>query len=165
MEITYRIVGLKKLQEAVAAAPGAWALRSKQALDYSVAVVKGAVVAGEVGGPGHFGYHLRDRWSTRVEIGSGRSLQSRGIVSTDAPQGRWLEFGTKAHEIAPKKGTALRIAGLGTGGDQYASIIHHPGEKATHAARKALATTKPAIKQFFAEAVEDLAKSMATEGD
>jgi hypothetical protein len=96
-----------------------------------------------------------------VEIGSGRSLQSRGIVSTDAPQGKWLEFGTKAHEIAPRKGVALRInAGLG---DQYASIIHHPGEKATHAARKALATTKPAIKQFFAEAVE--AKSMATEGD
>lgn len=154
---TYRLVGLKRLQTAIQAAPGLMASENAIALRSSVELVKSIAEANTPIGPGHFGYHLRERWHASVQVGLKRSI---GKVSTDAPQGRWREFGTKAHDIHD------RIAAFDTfrrqGGDQ---VLHHPGEKPRHALRKALNAAKPTIRAYFVGATLRVSQSMAGSGD
>jgi hypothetical protein len=156
VNIKYRLVGLKKLQEATHQAPGVLATRNAEAMQRSVALVRGIVVADTPTGPGHFGMHLVDRFSTRVRFGTKRIV---GVISTDAPQGRWRERGTRAHDIAPRKGNALKV------GSGFAMVVHHPGAKARHTMKKAFAASKGAIKVFFIDAARGVAQSMATSGD
>jgi hypothetical protein len=156
MDIKYKIVGLKKLQKAVHEAPGIMFNKNIEAMHRSVDLVAGLLIADTPMGPGHFGFHERDRWSTRVRVGPRRIV---GVVANSAAQSRWREFGTKAHEIAPKKASVLKI------GDTFATVVHHPGEKARHSTKKALAASKSAIKVFFVDAARGVTQHMATSGD
>jgi hypothetical protein len=162
--IGYRIVGLKKLQAAVQAAPGLLANRNAEALRSSVNLVEGNAIHLTALGPGHFGFHARDRFRTEVRLFAERSA---GFVRTDAPQARWGEFGTKAHSIRPRRVRAIAFSSAGRGVDQglVVSMIHHPGEKARHTMRKSLGMAKPAIRGFFVGATLAVAESMATKGD
>ena len=152
----YRLVGLKRLQKAVQEAPGLLATENAIALRSSVDLVKTIASANEPTGPGHFGFHLRDSFYTRVTVGLRRST---GIVATNAVQGRFRDLGTKAHDIAPRSGKALAFDGIVVG------LVHHPGEKPRHTLRKALATAKPSIRSFFVAATLRVTASMAGSGD
>jgi hypothetical protein len=156
VDIKYRLVGLKKLQAATRQAPGVLANRNAEAMQRSVHLLKDEILIGTPEGPGHFGFHLKDRFSTRVRFGAKRIV---GVVATDAVQGRWREKGTRAHDIAPRKASALKI------GSGFVTIVHHPGAKARHTMRNALTASKGAIKVFFADAARGVAQSLATSGD
>ena len=156
MDITYKIVGLKKLQKATNEAPGQFFARNALAMQSSVDLVERLLIGETPEGPGHFGYHERERWSARVRVGPRRVV---GVVANSSPQARWREVGTKAHDIMPKKGSVLKI------GDQYVAIVHHPGAKARHSTKKALAASKGAIKVFFTDAARGVLQNMATSGD
>lgn len=166
--ISYRIVGLKRLQEAVDLAPGFVADRNAIALRASVDLVEKNAEARMPRGPGHFGYHAFQKFFTRVEIGTGRSLQSRGIVGNTAPQARWGEGGTGAHEIRPKNRQAMLLggsAGKGVDAVRLVAVVQHPGEKAQHTMRKALTASKGAIRGFFVGATLQVTHMIAGSGD
>lgn len=168
--LKYHLAGLTKLLKAVNAAPGELANQEAIALKSSVDLVKRNVIMRTHRGPGHFGYHMVERWVTSVVVQLRRSV---GLLKTDAPQARWLEEGTKAHEIRPSKAQALSlsagIAGRGLlGQDVLAgvfSVVHHPGEKARHDLRSAYRSALPTIRGYFVGALQRAAKSMATSGD
>jgi hypothetical protein len=155
-----RIVGLKKLQAAVEQAPGILASQNAIALHSSVDLVERVAIAHTPEGPGHFGYHLRDRFFTKVRVGLWRSV---GIVGTNAPQGRWREFGTKAHDIGPRIAGGFLFMGARIG--TYAAEVHHPGSKPRHTLRRALNSSRPSIRAFFVGATLRTAESMAVSGD
>lgn len=168
--LKYRIAGLAKLQKAVAAAPGELASQEVIALKSSVDLVKRNVIMRTHRGPGHFGFHMADRWVTSVTL---RLRKTVGRLMTDAPQARWLETGTKAHDIRPSKAQALTltagVAGSGLLGQDVlagvVSVVHHPGEKARHDLRGAYRSALPTIRGYFVGALQQAAKSMATSGD
>jgi hypothetical protein len=58
--------------------------------------IKPIVVAQTPLGPGHFGYHLRDRYSTDVKS---EGIKTSGVLKA-VMQGFWREFGTKRGERA-----------------------------------------------------------------
>jgi hypothetical protein len=156
MEITYKIVGLKKLQAATRQAPGILSIRTNEAMHRSVELVESLARIGSPEGPGHFGYHESERWSTRVRSGPRRLV---GVVSNSAAQARWREFGTQAHDIRPKSAAALKIGG------RFVSFAHHPGVKAKHTGKKALTASRSAITVFFTDALKGVTQSLATSGD
>lgn len=154
--IKYRVVGLKKLQAALTAAPGLVASENAWALNASVSQVEANYKALMPLGPGHFGFHARDRVFHRLELRRARAV---GLVGTDASQAVWREFGTEMHRI-PKTGfKPLRI------GDNVRAWAWHPGEKKFRTMRTALKIAKPAIRAFFALSTNHLTKSLATSGD
>jgi hypothetical protein len=159
--ITTRVVGLRKLQNATKLAPGILYNREIEAMNRSVSLVKSLLVGATPRGPGHFGFHMIDRWSSHVQVMQLSHPRLFGVVSNSAVQSRWLDKGTKAHEIHAKPGSMLWLRQ--TGG--YAAVVHHPGVKARHIGRKALKAARPAIKVFFFDAARGVVQSMATSGD
>jgi hypothetical protein len=157
-EITYKIVGLRKLQNATRLAPAVLYNREIEAMKRSVSLLEGLLVASSPHGPGHFGFHMIDRWSTRVATGPRRIV---GVASNSAVQARFLDQGTRPHEIHAKPGTILWLRQ--TGG--YAAVVRHPGVKARHIAKKALVASKGAITIFFFDAARGVVQTMATSGD
>ncbi len=159
--LKYQIVGLKKLQAAVYAAPQDIYIQQRIALTSSVELIKRTVVSLSARGPGHFGYHMVDRWVAFLKAASaGGVSSSQGIVRTDAPQAKWGEYGTKPHDIRPTSAQALQLYGGVT-----VSVVHHPGEKARHTLRKAYRISLPTIRGYFVGALLKSAESMATKGD
>jgi hypothetical protein len=87
--------------------------------------VKAVTVAATPLGPGHFGYHLRDSFTTDVKSGP---VKTTGVLKSP-PTGYWREFGTGGRFRGPKK-SALRsyvaaIGGAGTGGERRFYTAHH----------------------------------------
>lgn len=156
MDIKYQIRGLKKLQLAAREAPGLLAVMNKEALESATEMVKAGFIQRTPTGPGHFGFHLVNRIFTRVRFGPRRSV---GIVATNDPVGRWREFGTKAHDIAPRQAKELALGGSDAAG--FAAIVHHPGSKAFHTMRNALRAAKPAIQNSFQMSAQAVVKRMA----
>lgn len=74
-----------------------------------------------------------------------------GIVAASAPQALWVEEGTKAHVIRPRKKKALRWASNGTGAEgwRFAKKVNHPGTKAKPFLKPALASKREAIESKF----------------
>lgn len=154
--LTYKIVGLRKLQLATKQAPGVFFNRQVEAMHRSVDLVEGVARLATRTGPGHFGFHMVDRYWTLVRPGPRRMV---GVIANSSVQARFGEFGTKPHEIHAKHG-ALKL-----GDGHYAMVVQHPGVKARHLMRKSLAASKGAIKVFFVDAANGVAQSMATSGD
>lgn len=156
-EITYRIRGLRKLQNATKKAPGVIFNRQTEAMHRSVGLLEGLAVLGTPHGPGHFGFHMIDRWSTHVYTGPRRIV---GVVQNSALQSRLVEFDTQPHLIPSTGHGHLKLGGQG-----WSTVIQHPGHKGTHMTKKALAASKGAIKVFFLTAAQGVTQSMATSGD
>ncbi len=74
-----------------------------------------------------------------------------GIVSSSLPRALWVEEGTKAHVIRPRKKKALRWASNGTGAEgwRFAKKVNHPGTKAKPFLKPALASKREAIESKF----------------
>lgn len=62
----------------------------------------------------------------------------RGLVICDHPKTQLVLFGTKKHDIRPKKGKFLVFTPKGGGGKVFARIVHHPGTKPNNFLLKAL---------------------------
>lgn len=59
-----------------------------------------------------------------------RTSGERGFTLSDAvPQAWFLEYGTRAHKIRPKRAKALRFTGR-SGQPVFAREVNHPGTKA-----------------------------------
>jgi hypothetical protein len=74
-----------------------------------------------------------------------------GTVSSSLPRALWVEEGTKAHVILPRKKKALRWASNGTGAEgwRFAKKVNHPGTKAKPFLKPALASKREAIESKF----------------
>lgn len=93
-------------------------------------------------GPAHFGYHLRDSYTTEV---ANKGWRVTGKLMSP-PQGYWREFGTRGRSRKQASALGLSVGQLnkavklgGLGG----------GEKATMAAHKAVAGFRRLIKEFY----------------
>lgn len=77
-----------------------------------------------------------------------------GIVSSSLPRALWVEEGTEAHVIRPRKKKALRWASNGTGAEgwRFAKKVNHPGTKAKPFLKPALASKREAIEAKFESA-------------
>lgn len=62
----------------------------------------------------------------------------RGLVISDHPKTQLVLFGTKKHDIKPKKGKFLVFTPKNGGGKVFARIVHHPGTKPNNFLLKAL---------------------------
>lgn len=115
----------------------------RPAMEESVRLVQRGFEGRSPSGPGHFGgKHLRDSYRTAV---TGRGTTVTGHVWTALPQGRWLEGGTKDHEIAPRRRRALKI------GDRYASRAKVRGVGAHFIKETVAREVYPAITARFSE--------------
>lgn len=87
-------------------------------LDY----IKPVVVANTPLGPGHFGYHLRDSYTTDVRS---NGVKTTGVLKAPM-QGYWREFGTQAHF---RKGLTVResrmVVSFMGGGERAFMTAHH----------------------------------------
>jgi hypothetical protein len=121
------------------------------AMEESVQELKSALERVTPTGPGHFGgQHLRDSYRTEV-----RGVGSRvtGRVFTSLPQGRWVEDGTKAHEIWPRDKKALKVGDRVVG-----SVKHHPATAAQHIKERAEADAYPTVIERFRALVSSAIK-------
>jgi hypothetical protein len=85
-----RVIGLKQVQaKLLTAAPNILA-HNRAMIAEMLREIKPMVEAQTPLGPGHFGYHLRDRYVTDV---SSRGVRSTGVLKSP-PQGFWREWGT-----------------------------------------------------------------------
>lgn len=151
---SYSIPGLAKLQQALRVAPGQVASSEAVAMQSSLDLVKGVVEANIGTGPAHFGFHARDQVFTKVSAGQ----RVAGTLYTTAPQLRWEETGTRAHEISPDGRSALYLSKSGI----FAAVVHHPGERARHTFRNALAASRSSIQAAFAKAIQGIADQLAS---
>ena len=104
-------------------------------------VIKPTMIGETPLGPGHFGSHLRNSYTTDV---SSKGTSSRGVLKAPV-QGYWREYGTRGgfHKRGTRAGYAFafeRIAGLA-----------HPGggERAGMFAHRALGGVRKLIKIFY----------------
>lgn len=159
MRIKYTVRGLKKLQAAVAAAPARVAAENDLAMHEVVGELRDQLQHDTPIGPGRFGPHAAESYTTDVTIAAGRV---RGMVDNSQPEARWLEFGTRAHPI-PAKAKALRFTVNGS--IVFRRTVMHPGERAEKLMAVALRMHKAAIKARFLQALQLAANSMATRGE
>jgi hypothetical protein len=156
-DITYKIAGLRKLQDATKKAPAVIFNLEMQAMHRSVDLLEGLAVMSSPRGPGHFGFHMIDRWSTHVSTGPRRIV---GVVQNSAVQARLTEFDTRPHLIKSTGHGHLKMGEQG-----WSTVIQHPGHKGTHMTKKALSASRGAIRVFFLTAAKGVTQSMATSGD
>ena len=91
--------------------------------------IKPVVIAQTPLGPGHFGYHLRDRFETDV---TSEGIRTKGVLKSP-PTGYWRECGTLG------RFRKSRAAGMASTG----------GEKAYMTAHHAASLAKRVITQYF----------------
>jgi hypothetical protein len=65
----------------------------------------------------------------------------------DAPYVKWLEEGTDAHVILPRKAAALRF--IQAGRFRFAKRVNHPGTRPTHFMQNARDQAESAAHRFF----------------
>lgn len=75
---------------------------------------------------------LRDGLKISMRIKGGRVTASLRATGKHGYLAHWIEFGTAAHEIRPKGGKSLFIAGA------FSSVVNHPGAKPKPFMRPAL---------------------------
>lgn len=84
--------------------------------------VKAETVANTPVGPGHFGYHLRDSFTTDSRS---KGLTTIGVLKSPAT-GYWREYGTmqRYRKAGPRKAVA-RLGAYGLGGERAYMTAHH----------------------------------------
>lgn len=66
------------------------------------------------------------REGTKATV-SNRDFKGKLVNAT--PYARFIEYGTKAHVIRPRKAKILRWYSHASGGWAFAKVVHHPGTK------------------------------------
>lgn len=102
-------------------------------------VIKPTVIAQTPLGPGHFGYHLRDKFVTEVKS---EGVTSEGVLKSPMT-GYWREYGTRGN---------YRKGGPATAGMARAAregFFGHSGERPFMTAHHALAAVRKLIKVFY----------------
>lgn len=120
---TVRTIGLDAVNAKLALAAPRILANNRAMVTAMLAEIKPIVEAETPIGPGHFGYHLRDSFTTDVS--------SKGVVTTGVlkspPTGYWREYGTLGRF---RKSRAVRsyvaaLGGFGTGGEKAYQTAHH----------------------------------------
>lgn len=129
-----RVIG-KEAVEAKLALGGPRILEQNRAMvEAMLAYIRPQVVADTPYGPGHFGYHLRDRFTTDTRF---VGMKTIGALKSP-PTGYFREFGTLSHFI--KHHGKRFVAVFSSGGH---------GERAFHTAHKALAGSRRVINGYY----------------
>lgn len=150
MQIRYTVPKLLPLQRKLLEGPAALEARHVSALRQAVELVA-TLVRGRIPlGPGRWGGHLRDSFTTKVFA---NNLRSFGSIRTTLVQGRWREYGTKPHPIG--KGKRMSI-----GGRVVTGPVQHPGQKPRRALHAAMRQAKPQIRAWFQEALGAVAQDL-----
>lgn len=148
LNVNVRVIG-KEIVEAklVAAAPRILALNLEM-VKAMLTWVKVETVAATPLGPGHFGYHLRDRFTESTGV---RGIHAFGELKSPAT-GYWREFGTLAHSrrhggvhISAKEARMV-VAFMGFSGQR---LGEGNGERAFMTAHRALAGARRIIRAFY----------------
>lgn len=92
------MVGLKEVQLKLTAAAPRILAYNRSMITVMLDNIKPEVIAQTPLGPGHFGYHTRDTFTTDVKS---EGIKSVGVLKSAVP-GFWREFGTKRGERARK---------------------------------------------------------------
>lgn len=144
--ITYRVKRFAALEKELTTAPELVQGINRDALGHAVELVKALGQDAMPTGPGHFGFHAKERFHTSVT-----PLATTGIVAINAVQARWLEAGTQPHEIPHKSSFHI----------DDPRIVHHPGERPRHLMRNTLRRANSAIKAMFKDAIREAVQAMA----
>lgn len=103
--------------------------------------IKSDLIAETPIGPGHFGYHLRDRYAPDVQS---KGTNTTGVMKAPA-QGYWREYGTRGRFKGPKssklRSYTAAIGGSGTGGEARLYLAH-----------KAYASLRRLINAYYGDA-------------
>ena len=95
-----RVIGKEAIEAKLALAEANILANNRAMMAEMLGYVKEAVVPQIPIGPGHFGYHLRDTFTTNVRSGAGQLGTKVTGVLKSAVQGYWRERGTKRGERA-----------------------------------------------------------------
>lgn len=127
-----RVIGREAIQAKLALATPRILEQNRAMVEAMLAYIKPQVVAETPYGPGHFGYHLRDRFTTDTRFVGTKTI---GALKSP-PTGYWREFGTMAHFAKHAK----HYVSLWSGGH---------GERAFRTAHKALAGSRRLINAYY----------------
>ena len=147
LELKLSVAGLERFETALSAAPEMWRIEEVAAITRSAFIAEGAIKTLTPVKTSR----LRSAWATSVRPGV-------GVVGNTTVYAPMVEFGTKPHDIEPKKGKALRFKGRG--GFVFAKIVHHPGTKGQHPAERGLEVAKPRILREFTAAIDRVLNSI-----
>ena len=142
LNVNVRVIG-KEIVEAklLAAAPRILATNLEM-VKAMLTWVKVETVAATPLGPGHFGYHLRDRFTDTTRFSGVRAI---GELKSPAT-GYWREFGTLGH--------STRHGGIRINAKEVKMVLSSGlfanGERAFMTAHKALGGARRIIRMFYA---------------
>ena len=120
-----RVLGAREVQAKLLLARPHILAHNREMISTMLDFVKAEVVAATPVGPGHFGFHLRDSYTTDVKS---YNVKSVGVFKATA-QGYWLEFGTLSQFKRGGQGaftaeTNLIFAQAGTFGERPRMLAH-----------------------------------------
>ena len=147
LSASVRVIGARAVEAKLLAAAPRILEHNRMMVGSMLAYIKPEVVSQTRVGPGHFEYHLRDRYSTNV-----RSVGVKTIgVLKSPPQGYWLEFGTLGNFRKGGAATAsmARAAFAGVTGRSYSGQGIGMGESPRMLAHHALTGINKFIKFYY----------------
>lgn len=133
------VIGDKLVAAKLLAAEPRILAHNRQMVTEMLNVIKPTVAAETPTGPGHFGYHLKDSYTTEVKSAG---IKTQGVLKSP-PTGYWYEFGTLA---------LFRKGGAATAGMARAAFhgfVGHGGEPAHMLAHHALNGVRKMINTFY----------------
>jgi len=85
---------------------------------------------------------------------------SVGKIVNRVPYAPFMEFGTSAHVILPRKARALRFKPKGSAKFVFAKRVLHPGTKPFRMTKKAIAKSIKRIRKIWVEELEESLRSI-----
>lgn len=141
------VVSAAELSERFAIARSRLNVELRRALDRTVEVA--SMYAKQTRLFKHRSYELRNSVRTRV-VGDMGGAGFVGQVSANAPYAGFLEFGTKAHAILPRRKKFLRF--IQNGQVRFSRGVWHPGTSPRPFMRGAQERATPLFEQLVSEA-------------
>jgi hypothetical protein len=141
-----RVVGLDKVRAKLALMPLHVQENNTLMIESMLAWIKAETIANTPLGPGHFGYHLRNSITTKVEI---TPTKVKGFVRAPV-QGYWREYGTLGRlrhgaSVAKARRALALVVGYAVGSSG--------GERPRMTAHKAATGAKKIINAFYSHAL------------
>ena len=146
VNITLDIPQLPRFIEALAVAPEAMKTEEIVALTRSTFIAEAEIksLTPRVTG------RLFGAWSSRVDVAT-----ATGIVGNTTVYAPVIEFGSRPHDIYPRKAKALYFNG------RFAKVVHHPGTQGQHPAERGLRNATFGITEEFRAAVQRVLAGVA----
>ena len=114
-----RVVGLKAVETKLAGASARILAQNRLLVGDMMKAIKPIVEAETPIGPGHFGYHLRNSYTTSI---SSRSVVTTGVLKSPS-QGYWREYGTLGR-FAKTSALAGYVSSFGGNGERALFVAH-----------------------------------------